>query len=200
MFKKVFGNLALDFGLLLLLAVLVAIFSLVGIRRIGSDFERLVNHDFEIERLAAKIESDILHAQNLEEEFLLHLEEQGYEAAFENYGIPHNKYTESLEQDTHELARLITSTSNNDDNQKVISDLQAMNIGIEIYEDDFARLITLLEERGTTETGLEGDFRQKAAQIEEFIKQHPQEQELQIALLEFSTIAPVTLTKMRKGI
>ncbi len=187
MFKKVFGNLALDFGLLLFLAVIVSVFALIGLKRVEDSYELLVNHSFEIERLAAKIETDLLHSENLKEDFLLYLEDKGFEQAFEDYAVPHQAFTSKLEQDTRALGQLVSSTSSKEtrvDDQKVLDDLEKMNADIFAYEQDFERLMALTEERGTTESGLEGDYRQKAGEIEEMIRAHEQEKDLLLALLE----------------
>ena len=97
--RKILGNLALDFGLLLLLAALVAIFSLFGMQRVAADYEQLVEHSFAIERLAAKIEIDVLRAIEQEEAFLLAMEHGNFADAYEAHVVPHNEMTHKLEED-----------------------------------------------------------------------------------------------------
>ncbi len=185
MFKKLFGNLAVDFGLLLFLAVIVSVFSLIGMMRMEADYQLLIEHDYEIERLAAKIETDLLHMANLEEDFLLHMEEQGFESAYEHYVVRHNDYTQAIKDDTAELLGIVkTNHVERMDDQAVIDDIEEINADIAEYEVLFEELLELLEERGTTTSGLEGDFRDKAAEIEVLLKKHEGALTLQLSLME----------------
>lgn len=181
--RKILGNLALDFSLLLILAALVSIVSLLGLRQVDSNYQQLVSHSVEIERLASKTRVNLLEAARFEDAFLLNLEQEGYKAAHENYVVKHNRYTDNLEQDLHELARLLSQSQLVGD-EKIAADLAQLTDAVNIYRQDFATIVALLERRGTSQSGLEGEFRAKAQAIEEFLKQRDNQLSLLVALLE----------------
>jgi CHASE3 domain sensor protein len=181
--RKIFGNLALDFSLLLILAALVAMVSLLGLKQVDSNYQQLVSHSVEIERLASQIKVNLLETVRFEDTFLLNLEREGYEAAYENYVVKHNRYTDNLEQDLQELARLLSQSQLAGD-EKITADLAQLTDAVITYRQDFATIVALLEKRGTSQSGLEGKFRAKAQAIEEILKQHDTLLSLQIASLE----------------
>ncbi len=118
------------------------------------------------------------------------MELAGFEEAYELYIVPHNKFTSSLEQDTRDLIRLVSTPHTGESSEELAADHQALediekiNDDIERYEADFAHLISLIERRGTTMTGLEGSFRARALLIEEEIRKHSHNEKLQISMLK----------------
>lgn len=182
MLRKFFGNLAVDFGLLLFLAALVALLGLIGLKRTQADYQTLINHSFEIERLAATVETDLLHAQNLEDAFMMNLEIEGFEAAQEHYLTPHGQFLDGLNADANRLGQL-AAASDRPGNPQLTADVRQINADLKTYRQDFNRLVKLVKQRGTTTSGLEGDFRQKAAQVKTELTAYD-EPSLQLALLQ----------------
>lgn len=181
--KKMIGNLAVDFGLLLILAALVAIVSLIGLKQVNGEYQSLISHSVEIGRLASKIRIDFQEAILLEETFLLTLNREGFETAYETHVERHQQYTQSLDADIGELDRLVSQTQVAED-EIITADLAQIRADVERYKHAFDRIVTLLEQRGGQEAGLEADFRQKAAQVDAHLKQHPEQTNLQVAYLQ----------------
>ncbi len=169
--KRVLGNLAFDFGLLLFLAAMVSILSLFGLRRIRADYKELVEHTFEIERLTARIEIDLLRAVELEEQFLLQLEHEGFEAAAEKYLVPHQEFTDNLEDDIAQLMDLVKDHKVLGD-EEIEKNLNQLKEKVNRYEANYELLIQDVEKRGTLESGLEGNFRNRAAYVDNLISSH----------------------------
>lgn len=180
--KRAFAKLALDFSLLLILAALVAVVSVVGLRQVNSEYQQLIGHSVESSRLASKISNDFQQAVFLESNFLYFSEKEGLETAYETFVVPHQAYTESVEADVSQLNRLISPTDGIDD-KEMASNLEKIAFDIETYKEDFSQIVALLEQREIQETGSEASLSQKTLKIDELLKQHPDQPTLLISHL-----------------
>ena len=181
--RRTLSNLSLDFGLLLILAALVSILSLLGLKQVDADYRRLVNDSFEIERIAANTKTNLLEAIHQKDNFLLTLETEGFETASATYIEPHNRHIDSLTTDLSRLSALVSNKSEPDYKQ-IQKDVAQMLTALDVYKKDFAALLALLQKRGTAQEGLEGQFRTQANKMEALIQGQNTPQAMQIALLK----------------
>lgn len=163
MLKGLFQNsirtrLAIGFGLVIALSVLLAIVVLLSNQRISESFDK-----------ASEAENDVLRVEDLNTNFLLarvdertFVERQGPEGFEESY----NAYI--LENQEHILAALDgvghLNTDIVDETEQVV--LARLDENLHTYEQHLEQIVAGLETRGYVDTGLEGSFRATIQDIE----------------------------------
>lgn len=182
---KIGAKLAFGYGVLSALALLVAFAAQIGSGNIRRAYQSVIERGATIVLLATKIESKLLEAHDLENDFLLHWKSDGFPPAYRLYLLPNQTAVNDLRQTTVELANLIAADrSRSENNQRIADDLAAMTPQIVVYEQELLRAMALIEQRGFKDTGLEGDFRVTIHAVEAWLAAEPSLEPLTITLLQ----------------
>lgn len=175
-----FGKLSIGLRLTLGFALLILLITVVGvIELLASEAEQNSLDDVEAAHntvfLAQDIKENLLEARRQETDFFLNWRTVGFDIAFNNYVLPSRQNLQVV---------LDTSGELEDSGANVDSALlQQIEDALASYNQIFERIVDNIETRGFEDTGLEGEFRQSAAILEEsrLFVGNP---ELQILLLQ----------------
>ncbi|MBK9604848.1 MAG: hypothetical protein IPO36_23930 [Anaerolineales bacterium] len=78
-------KLLLAFGVLFVLAVIIAIVTLQGLNRYRTSYEEAITQGMEIAQCVRSLEVNLLQARRDEKNFLLRWREEGFDTAYANY-------------------------------------------------------------------------------------------------------------------
>ncbi len=182
-------KLLLAFGVLFVLAVIIAIVTLRGLNRTGAFYEEAITQGEEIRNVSDHLTISLLQARRAEKNFLLRWREEGFDTAYTNY-VP--VFTESISfmrEDSKQLKAFgsvaATLSTGEITQEQYDADIATLTQNIDIYEQSFTAYINALQQRGFDEnTGFEGLFRTAAKNIEKRISNQDGLEELELTLLQ----------------
>ena len=162
---KIGRKLTLSFMLVIGMLVLVSVISIISLNVVTDRTETLYTVEGEIANLSVHSELALEEALGKEEQFMM--------------GIRQNGYTE-------EVAALVKASQDHIDdilqNMAAIRELElhgeqiakiaAIENAAQAYTDDFLATVQLFRDRGYVDTGIEGQFRQKAQETEAVVRNH----------------------------
>lgn len=170
------GNLPLSrklliaFGALFVLGLLIAASGLWGVGRVQNAYETMLAGGLQIQGLSDHLEIQLLEARRREEDFLLRWQAEGYETAYNNYVVPHQEHVIEMGAALDELGALAPEAGRGNlpgyPQSQFEADIASLNENLTVYDEAFSTTIGLIEERGFTDTGLEGEFRVAIQAIE----------------------------------
>ena len=160
------GNkLNFGFGLMFLMTVLAAVFSIYGLESVEQNFERAIERGMALELLSVRAESGLLQARRREKDFLLRWRALGVAGAKDKYVTTWEQATAGMRANLAKMTALL-----GDDGsapiQAVRKRITAMEVELAIYEEEFGRLVALIEKQGFKDTGLEGALRREVHKVE----------------------------------
>ena len=158
-------KLGVSFTSLIALTILIGVVALIGIYSIGSSVTQLV--DVAQAQLAAAhdIQVNLLEARRNEKDFLLRYKDLGLEEARQQYVTAVQSYVSSVQKDVNDLRNILTT-------DEEINNLDQISQAIMQYETEFLAVVDLIEEKGFVDTGLEGEFRDAAHELEAELEGH----------------------------
>lgn len=112
-------------------------------------------------RIAQNINIQLLEARRREKDFLLRWQSEGFDAAYQNYVLLNQQHTQNIRDGVDELLGLLEA-----DEQDTRDTLNSITQNIQKYDRTFADVITKIKQRGFIDTGLEGEFRVAAHDLE----------------------------------
>ena len=161
------------FGGLFIFGLVIAASGLFGLNRVQGSYEDTLAGGIEIRFRSNQLNSTLLEARRREKDFLLRWRDEGFEAAFDNYVKPNRQYTADMKETLKRLealAPVVGQASLADFSQaQYEANIVVMNEDLLVYEQSFASVVDLIEQRGFVDTGLEGEFRVAVQAIEEKI-------------------------------
>lgn len=170
------GNLPLSrklliaFGALFVLGLLIAASGLWGVGRVQNAYETMLAGGLQIQGLSDHLEIQLLEARRREEDFLLRWQVEGYETAYNNYVVLHQQHVIAMGAALDELGVLAPEAGRGNlpgyPQSQFEADIASLNENLTVYDEAFSTTIGLIEERGFTDTGLEGEFRLAVQAIE----------------------------------
>ncbi len=176
-------QLGLSFGLMLLLVILVTAVTLYGMYAVLNTFQTTIDKETVIEQTTAQMEANLLRARQSEQRFLLYWQDEGLAQARFLFARQNTRDVQQIRMIATQLETLISDSSVPEADQ-IRTNLAALQPQLDVYEANFQQTVDLIEQRGFTNTGLEGAFRQDIQDIEAFLADHPLTDSLQLTILQ----------------
>ena len=181
-------KLLLAFGALFVLGLVIAASGLFGLNRVQGAYEDTLAGGVEIRFRSNQLNSTLLEARRREKDFLLRWRDEGFETAYENYVVLNQQDTASMKETLkalETLAPVVGQATLADYSQaQYETDIATINEGVLAYEQSFASVVDLIEQRGFVDTGLEGEFRLAVQAIEAKIYDREGLDQLVITMLQ----------------
>jgi methyl-accepting chemotaxis protein len=149
----------MGFAAVLLLTIIVGATGLFALNTIRGRVETSTTVDARMEKLANLIQISLLEARRNEKDFFLRYKTDGLEEARAAYVPAVQEHVAAIRTYAAEGAGLPVEEADQAQFQE-IADL------IDNYETDYLQAVSLVEQRGHVDTGLEGQFRDKIHEIE----------------------------------
>jgi len=169
---KLATKLGFGFGLLGVLAVITALIGLIGSRNIQNAFQTAVDRGAAIERLGKEIEIQLQQARLHEKDFLLQWNKIGFQPAYNADLVPNQTAIMNLRQAAAALGTLI-GDGQTDNDQRISDDLAALTPQIDVYQEELGKTVSLIQQRGFNDTGLEGALQQTMLSVEKRLASQP---------------------------
>ena len=181
-------KLLIAFGALFVFGLVIAASGLFGLNRVRGAYENSLTGGVQIQNRSDHLNSELLEARRREKDFLLRWKDEGFEAAYANYVVPNQQHTTEMKATLKELSTLgpifDRITLPDYSREQYDSDIATLNQDIVTYEDAFANTVSLIQERGYVDTGLEGEFRTAVRDIEDRIYDREGLEPLVITMLQ----------------
>lgn len=152
-------SLAVGFGAVLGLFALVLGFAIFGERTTVEDFNRLLAVDIKTAALSQKSVVAMMNARRYEKAFLMTYHEFGFEEAKSRYVTLVQANLADARQSLQEIRHQVSVPHS-------VSEVRLAVEGIDNYETAFVAIVKLHGQLGYIDTGLEGEFRDKARRME----------------------------------
>ena len=166
-------KLIIAFGALFAFGLVIAAIGLLGLNRVQDSYENALAGGVKIQNRADNLNNALLKARRREKDFLLRWQDEGFNNAYISYVVPHSDHIATMKitlQELEELAPVLGRVRLAGYSQdQYTSDIASLNEAVLVYEQSFTQTVTLIEERGFVDTGLEGDFRKSIQEIEALI-------------------------------
>ncbi len=163
-------KLLLAFGALFVFGLIIAASGLLGLNRVQSSYEDTLAGGVAVQNQSDKLSISLLEARRREKDFLLRWKTEGFDVAYESYVKVNQEHTAEMKatlQELGSLAPVLDRASIADYSRaKYEADIATLNQDVLTYEQSFASAVSLLEQRGFVDTGLEGGFRVSVQAIE----------------------------------
>jgi putative methionine-R-sulfoxide reductase with GAF domain/CHASE3 domain sensor protein len=163
-------KLLIAFGALFVFGLVIAASGLFGLNRVRGAYEDTLAGGIEIRFRSNQLNSTLLEARRREKDFLLRWREEGFDTAYQNYVVLNQQDTAEMKEILKELetlAPVVGQAALADYSQdQYKADIATMNQEVQVYEQTFASVVDLIEQRGFVDTGLEGEFRIAVQAIE----------------------------------
>ena len=176
------------FSALALIALVVGVVANVGLNRVQSSYEKALAEGQAMELISLHMNVDQLTARRHEKDFMARWTTEGFDTAYMNYVVPHQETVAEIREHIDELsvfAPVVERGLGESYTQaQYEADLAILNKSIDLYEQNFQKLVKLLDEKGFQDTGLEGEFRAAAHNIEERIYEREGFDKLVITMLQ----------------
>ncbi len=159
------NKLNFGFGLMFLMMVLAAVFSIYGLESVEENFERAIDQGMTLEILSVQAESGLLQARRREKDFLLRWRAVGVAEAKATYVASWAEANAVIRQNLADMAAKLGDGAS-PEIQAVRKRITAMEVELAIYEEEFGNLVGLIEKQGFKDTGYEGDLRKAVQEVE----------------------------------
>ncbi len=182
-------KLLLSFGTIFIFAVIIAVFTLSGLNRTSAAYKDTLTQGIEIRRLSDQVEINLLRARRDGKDFLLRWNTEGYDQAYENYVTPFNQDVITVREFIQQLAPfgpVVKTLSTGDYTQEQYeTDIATLEKDVDTYEQSFFAMVAAIKARGSDEnTGLEGEMRTSARNLETKFEDTVGLEQLEITLLQ----------------
>ncbi len=182
-------KLLLAFGALFVFALIIAAVTMWGLNRTQAAYEETLTQGVALRNLSDQFEINLLQARRNETDFRLYWQSQGYDTAYANYATLFYQRTAAMRESLKQLAPfgLIAATVSTGDvtQAQYNADWASLSQNTDTFENSFTALIAALKSRGANEnTGLEGEMRTAAHNIEAKISDVAGLEPLEITLLQ----------------
>lgn len=182
-------KLLLAFGVLFVFAVTIATTTLWGLNRMQGAYEEVLTEGDEVRRLSDQVTISLLEARRDGKDFLLRWKTQGYDKAYANYVPLYKQDVVVMRQYIQQLApfgpQAPTASKDAITQAQYEADIASLSQQTDIYEKSFFALVALTQKRGSDEnTGLEGEMRAAAHNIETKVSGVTGLEQLEITLLQ----------------
>jgi len=181
-------KLLIAFGALFVLGLVIAASGLFGLNRVQGAYEDTLAGGIEIRFRSNQLNSEVLEARRREKDFLLRWRDEGFETAYQNYVVLNRQDTTSMKETLKTLETLapVVGQASLADNSEAQYEAQIAEMNEEVltYEQSFASVVDLIEQRGFVDTGLEGEFRVAVQTIEAKIYDREGLDQLVITMLQ----------------
>lgn len=154
--------LTVGFGLVLCLVAVIATFSLIQQRETSQQFSRLLDRDLRAAELGQRIVSEMASARRSEKDFVIFREEFGFAEAKSRYLTLLQSNLADARQDLADLDNLIAEPATS-------GEIHALQAAIAKYEIAVVAAVELQGKLGFIDTGIEGQFRAAAHEIESLL-------------------------------
>jgi methyl-accepting chemotaxis protein len=162
---KMRHKLLISFGFLVVLTGVISIFSSIKMHQIDLTISKLMDKEGRTSELALEMDAKMLSARRNEKDYLMRYQTEGFEVARQNYVTAVQSEVEKIVELGEEMKGLVP-------NQKDLQKIDQIETAIKDYENQFLNVVSLLETKGFHESGLEGEFRAKVHEIENFVTKH----------------------------
>ena len=163
-------KLLIAFGALFVFGLVIAASGLFGLNRVQSSYEDTLAGGIEIRFRSNQLNSTLLEARRREKDFLLRWRDEGFETAYQNYVVLNQQNTAAMKETLKTLETLAPvvgqATLADYSQEQYEANIAAMNDEVLVYEQSFASVVDLTQQRGFVDTGLEGEFRTAVQAIE----------------------------------
>jgi adenylate cyclase len=161
------GNkLNFGFGLMFLMMLLAAIFSIYGLQSVEKNFERAIDRGMALEILSVQAESGLLQARRREKDFLLRWRSLGVAEAKTKYAEPWAETNAGIRANLKDMTSKL-GDDGSPEIQAVRKRITAMEVELGVYEEEFSHLVGLIEKQGFKDTGYEGELRAAVHEVEQ---------------------------------
>jgi PAS domain S-box-containing protein len=145
------GKLVLAFGLELALVAGVAAAGLLGLRSVMTSFQSAIDHGLEVERLAERIQNELLEARRAENDFLLHWQSEGFETARHKYVTANQECIARVRDFADQLEGAERAGGLAGGENRTLEDLVALRPYVNVYSDEFLAAVALIGQRSSME-------------------------------------------------
>ena len=159
---KIRPKLILAFLIVVALTGVVGAIAAISQNSMNTQVDELVDKHIKKAQLALEIDGAMLMARRGEKDYLLRYKEYGFEEARNTYVTQVNDHVAAVHDYVAELKNLEIL-------QEDVAQAETMDKAITGYETEFLDVVNLMEERGYVDLGLEGQFREKVHEIEDFV-------------------------------
>lgn len=179
----------LAFGVLFIVALLIAVITLSGSNRTQAAYEDAISQGIEVRGISDHMLISFLQARRAEKNFLLRWQSEGFDTAYTNYIPTYTDEIATIQEDIKSLstfsAEAATVSTGDVTREQYDADIVSISQTLDTYVFNFTSLVEAYQQRGYDEnTGFEGEFRAAAQAMEaKFTGQEGLEQ-LEITLLQ----------------
>jgi len=152
------------FASLIVLLLIVSTITILSISSLQNKFIALRDVTLRIGEFSESSRSDMLQARRSEKDYLLRYKELGFEEAHATYVTDVQTSVADLRQNMRDLRGLTR-------NADLLAAAGKIEQEITMYETTFLRVVSLIEQRGYLDAGLEGAFRAKVHTLEDLVTQ-----------------------------
>jgi diguanylate cyclase (GGDEF)-like protein/PAS domain S-box-containing protein len=174
-FLSLRASLIIGFGIVLGLLASLGAVAIMGERSTIANFNRLLAVDMKLDDLGQDSVSAMMKARRYEKDFLLMYREFGFDEA-------KSRYITLLQANLADARRSLTEMGNLSDSAETTQHVRSAIGAIDNYENALLAVVTLYGQLGFVDTGLEGQFRDSAHQLESLLES-AKERELTVNLL-----------------
>ncbi len=176
------------FGLLFVFALIIAVIALYGLNQVQAQYEDALEQGVEMRRLSALLNSELLTARRNEKNFLLRWRLEGFEKAYVNYITPYLQNIATMRGQINSLAPFAsvieTAETGGYTKAQYEADLATLNHHIDTYETSVKNLVAAISQKGSIDTGFEGEFRTAAQSIADKISDRSGLEDIEITYLQ----------------
>ena len=181
-------KLLMAFGGLFVLALVIAVTTLIGLNRTTAAYEDALAQGLQVRGLSDRLTISLLSVRRNEKNFLLRWESEGYDTAYANYVPLVTQDVASMREDIKLLAAFgpeaPTASKGAITQAQYEADLATLTQNLDTYEQSFANLVDAISRVGFIDTGFEGEFRTAIRSIETKISGQAGLEQLEITLLQ----------------
>lgn len=170
------ASLLIGFGTILGLLAFLGVLAIMGERTTIADFNRMLTVDMKMDDVGQDSVIAMMKARRYEKDFLLMYREFGFNEA-------KSRYVTLFQANLADARRLLAEMGDLSGDPETIQQVQRATQAIDHYENAFLSVVALYGQLGFVDTGLEGEFRDNARQIEALLLVLPTHRELTIDLL-----------------
>jgi diguanylate cyclase (GGDEF)-like protein/PAS domain S-box-containing protein len=170
------ASLLIGFGIILGLLTFLGVLAIMGERSTIADFNKLLTVDMKMDDVGQDSALAMMKARQYEKDFLLRYREFGFNEA-------KSRYVTLLQANLANARGLLAEMGHLSGDPETVQQVQRAVQAIDHYENAFLSVVALYGQLGFVDTGLEGQFRDNAHQIEALLLASPKERELIIDLL-----------------
>lgn len=156
---KIRTKLSIAFLLLTGLTLLVGTIAVISQLKVRQTMTHLLYTDVFIENLAQQGNNTVLEARRYENDYLLHFKALGFEQARAEYVSAFQDEVATVNQHMAQIRAVA-------DEPEIRAITETIDRTMTDYQTVFLQVVSLIEQRGHLDTGLEGQFREKVHDIE----------------------------------